>query len=255
MTASHVSAKVVARKDFTDDLFCLWLKPETEEGKKFDFKFKPGQYCTIGLKGIERAYSIVSAPHESLIELFIELVPTPNGHLTPLLYELTVGDSVLLRPRAKGIFTFDPKYKNHVMVATVTGIVPYISIIRDYTHRKNSGHKFFVLQGASYFDEFVYNGELNRIVRSSDLGIDFQYVSTVSRPNEQRNSAWVEAGGRYGRVNEILEYYLSMWDLKYNLRQDNTLIYACGHPGMIEDVKARLLPKAWKIKEERFWKE
>ena len=36
---------------------------------------------------------------------------------------------------------------------------------------------------------------------------------------------------------------------------DDTLIYACGHPGMIEDMKGKLPPKGWRFKEERFWKE
>ena len=52
------------------------LEPEEEL-----FKFKAGQYCTLGLDGIERAYSIVSAPYEPCLEIFVELVP--DGALTP----------------------------------------------------------------------------------------------------------------------------------------------------------------------------
>jgi len=33
------------------------------------------------------------------------------------------------------------------------------------------------------------------------------------------------------------------------------VIYACGHPGMISDVKDIVVPKGWMFKEERFWKE
>ena len=76
----------------------LELSPE----EKFDFK--PGQYCTIGTGGIERAYSIASSPDEDQIELFVELVPPPDGNLTPLLNDLKVGEAVTIRPRAKGIF-------------------------------------------------------------------------------------------------------------------------------------------------------
>ncbi len=259
MTDKYVRAKVIGRKDFTNDLFCLWLKPETEDGEPFDFKFKPGQYCTLGKDGIERAYSIVSAPYEDFLEIFIELVP--EGELTPKMFELKQGDYMSLRPRAKGIFTFDPKYKNHVMVATVTGIAPFVSIIRDYRHRLKSGHNFFVLQGASYFDEFVYNDELMELTRSGLSESNLVYVATVSRPIEARNKDWRDNGGRAGRVNEILEYYLSIWNIKYNIRQDNALVYACGHPGMIESVKNRVTSKdippeeRWKVKEERFWKE
>ena len=42
-------AKLTKREQLTDDLWKMWLQPE----EKFDFK--PGQYCTIGTGGIERA--------------------------------------------------------------------------------------------------------------------------------------------------------------------------------------------------------
>ena len=117
-------ATIVHRLELTDELWIIKLQPE------IPFTFKPGQYITIGVNGIERPYSIVSAPHESLIELFIELVP--QGDLTPILYEMSVGSSVSIRPRAKGLFTLDLTYAHHLMVGTVTGSVPYISILRDY---------------------------------------------------------------------------------------------------------------------------
>ena len=59
--------KVLRRVDITDDLLLMWIsRPQ-------GFNFKAGQYCTIGSEGIERAYSISSAPHEEDIELFVEL--------------------------------------------------------------------------------------------------------------------------------------------------------------------------------------
>ncbi|MGH2541843.1 MAG: ferredoxin--NADP reductase [Ardenticatenaceae bacterium] len=229
------------RKELSPDLWLIWL--EKPEG----FAFKPGQYCTIGVDGLERAYSIVSAPHEERLELFIELVPREEGgHLTPLLYELNEGDTVSIRPRAKGIFTFKPTYNNHLLVATVTGVVPYISYLRDYIHNKNTGHHFYVLEGASYHDEFGYDKELQKLAaKHPDL---VTFVPTVSRPGEERNKGWT---GEKGRVNTIVEKYIE----KFGLKQNDTLIYACGHPAMIEDVKARFIPKGFAIEEERFWKE
>ncbi|MFY9457791.1 MAG: FAD-binding oxidoreductase [Candidatus Spechtbacterales bacterium] len=246
-----LTAEVVGRKDLTDDLFILWLAPRTAE----KFSFKPGQYCTIGMGGIWRAYSIVSAPHEEHLEFFVELLP--DGKLTPLLHKLKVGDSVDLLPRAKGIFIFEPQYKNHVMVATVTGIVPYVSILRDFVCRSLSsglreeevGSNFYILHGASYMDEFGYYDELSHLEDTCPLSdMTVIYVPTISRPNEDRNSGWEHQ--ETGRVNIVVEDFLR----GTYLRADKTLIYACGHPGMINDVKARLLPKGWKVKEERFWK-
>ena len=234
--------KVLRREKLTGDLWLMWLE------KPDGFAFKPGQYCTIGVDGIERAYSIASAPHEDDLELFIELVPyEEGGHLTPLLYELQRGDTVTIRPRAKGIFTFNPNFKNHALVSTVTGVVPYVSYIRDYLHRgERAGHRFYVLEGASYQDEFGYDEEFIRYAKQYPELVKF--IPTVSRPDEARNAGWQ---GETGRVNAIVEAQVA----RLGLKQEDTLIYACGHPGMIEDVKARMAPLGYAVDEERFWKE
>ena len=233
--------EVLRRQDITHDLMIMWVE------KPRDYTFKAGQYCTIGREGIERAYSIVSAPHEEHLELFVELLPLPDGVLTPKLWELGPGDSVTIRPRAKGLFTMDPSVPNQLLVATVTGVVPYVSIIRDYLYHRRQGHRFFVLQGASYHDEFTYDEELKRLAaQHPDL---IAYVPTVSRPAEEHNSGWT---GETGRVNTIVEKYIE----RFGLSPNGTLVYACGHPGMIEDVKERMIPKkGFEVKEERFWKE
>ena len=124
--ARLTTCEITRRENLTHDLFKIWIKPAQP------FMFKPGQYCTIGVEGIERAYSIVSSPDEEEIELFIEVVPPPDGNLTPLLDELGVGAEMTLRPRAKGIFVLQPQYKHHILVGTVTGTVPYISILRKF---------------------------------------------------------------------------------------------------------------------------
>ena len=218
----------------------MWIeRPE-------EFTFKAGQYCTIGRDGIERAYSITSAPHEPDLELFVEVVPPPDGVLTPKLWELGPGDTLSIRPRAKGLFTMDPSLPNQLLVGTVTGIVPYVSFIRDYLHHGLEGHRFYILQGASYRDELAYDAELEQIAAEHPELLTF--VPTVSRSGEARNRGWE---GETGRVNMVVEKYIE----KFGLTPSDTLVYACGHPGMIEDVKERLLPKGFRVEEERFWKE
>lgn len=223
----------------TDDLFRIWIKSETE------FTFKPGQYCTIGLEGIERPYSIASSPSEEDIELFIEAIPRPIGKLTPLLHHLKVGDEVSIRPRAKGLFVFNPDYRNHVMVSTVTGVTPFISMLRAYYENPRGGDRFYILEGASYHDEFGYDDELDQMAADHD---EIIFVPSVSRPDEERNSNW---SGATGRINTLVEDYLREFDIP----PEGTLIYACGHPGMIEDVRERLDGTGYAFSEERFWKE
>jgi NAD(P)H-flavin reductase len=231
-------ARLVRRRDQTSDLWIIWLEPEVP------FTFKPGQYCTLGLEGVERAYSIVSAPHEPKLEIFVELVPV--GELTPPMYQLQVGETLTLRPTAKGIFTLDSRFQSHLMVATVTGIAPFVSIVRDYFHRGGTGHRFYILYGASYQDENAYTEELAGLARAHPEVL--AYVPTVSRPGEPRNTGW---GGETGRVNTIVAKHIE----GFGLDRASTLIYACGHPGMITSVKEQFLPQGFRVKEERFWKE
>ncbi|HLF05026.1 MAG TPA: FAD-binding oxidoreductase [Dehalococcoidia bacterium] len=238
-TASLPRAKLVSRQDITHDLMVIKLEPQPGS-----FKFKPGQFCTLGIDGIERAYSIVSAPHEPYLEIFVELVP--EGELTPRLWKLKVGDTVSIRPRAKGIFLMDQEVHHHLMLSTVTGVAPSVSMVRDYLHRGSPGHHhFYILLGASYHDELVYDQELAALAAQHPECIAF--VASVSRPKEARNAGWK---GVTGRVNAIVEEYLD----KFQLPKDDTLVYACGHPGMIADAKERVIAKGWKFTEERFWK-
>ncbi len=246
VTPRLATARIVRRRDCTDDLLLLWLKPSIE------LHFTPGQYVTIGAGGIERPYSIVSAPHEPEVELFIEfLLPEYGGKLTPLLYAQHVGDVLTMRPTPKGRFTLRQGITNHVMIATVTGIAPYVSMIRQFIHERVNRRtaleqsRFFVMQGASHRDEFVYDTELRALsARYPEL---IQFVCSVSRPWAERNAGW---SGPTGRINLLVEEQLDQWQLP----KDQTLIYLCGNPGMIEDASARLSPKGWSLVSERFWR-
>jgi ferredoxin--NADP+ reductase len=74
-----LTATITSRREISPDLWVI----RVETGAAFPFA--AGQYATLGLPGpeglIERAYSIVSSPHERELEFFIELVPA--GALTP----------------------------------------------------------------------------------------------------------------------------------------------------------------------------
>lgn len=233
------SATITRRLDLTKDLWRIWLAPDVP------FMYKPGQYITIGVQGIERPYSIASSPNEPEIELFIERIPPPYGELTPLLYELQVGAKVTMRPRAKGLFLLKPEYKHHVMVSTVTGVTPFISMLRAHFEQPSGDHRFYVLEGASYHDEFGYDDELRKLDAAHE---NVTYVPSVSRPKEEHNAGWT---GETGRINTLVEKYLK----EFGLDAQDTMVYACGHPLMIEDVKVRMANVGFPVTEERFWKE
>lgn len=240
-------ARIMRRRNVADDLWIIHIEPGGE------FRFSPGQYATLGVDGneklIERAYSIVSAPHEKELEIFIELVP--QGELTPLLYRLNVGAELVMRKIPKGRFTLDVKSgrKNHLLLCTVTGIAPFVSYIRSLEKESREGkfngeHRLFVINAASRSWEFGYREEFESVAAVAPW---LTYVSTISRPWEDAN--WE---GETGRVEDLVRKYADLWGLDAT----NTTAYLCGHPQMIENSKGilqrcRFAKEA--IREEVYW--
>lgn len=239
--------RITRRVDVAPDLWSIRVAP----GGKFNFR--PGQYATLGVqstdKRSERAYSIVSAPHENEVEFFIELVP--GGELTPLLYNLQSGDEILMRKVPKGRFLLDinGSDKKHLLVSTVTGVAPFVSYIRSLMNDERegkcpAGNRLFLLNGASRSWEFGYDQELANIASRAKW---LTYVPTISRAWEDK--AW---NGERGRVDDLLRKYIDEW----RLTGEDTVAYLCGHPEMIERSKGILRRKGFPkeaIREEIYW--
>lgn len=236
----HFTARILERRDLADDLWIIRVNPGGP------FSFKAGQYATLGLdyegRRIERAYSIVSSPYETdFLEFFIELVP--HGELTPKLHNLQRGDTLLCRKISKGRFTIDLRSgrTNHLLLATVTGIAPFVSYIRTlYRDWKSGGspmpgpHKFYCIHGGSRSWEFGYREELEKIASEVPW---FKYVATISRPWE--NADWK---GQTGRVDDLVRMYINDW----RLQPAETTGYLCGHPAMCENGQGILSRAGWK---------
>lgn len=232
---------ILRRTDHGPDLATFWLQ------RPQGWSYEAGQYGTIGSGRYERAYSVVSAPHEPELEFYVELVPEEHsGHLTPLLWRLGPGDRVTLRPKAKGRFTFDAARPNQLMLATVTGIVPFISMVRDYLHKERSGHRFVIVHGASYTSELVYGDELRAAAESHPDRIT--YVPSISRPDDPRNAGW---RGPTGRANARWPDLVS----RYGLEPENTIVYACGHPGMVTTVQEQMGERDYLVRIEKYWQD
>lgn len=235
----HYTARILERRDLSGNLWVVRIHPGGP------FPFKAGQYATLGVdhegKRIERAYSIVSSPYEeNYLEFFVELVP--HGELTPKLYKLHAGDTLLCRKISKGRFTLDLRSgrTNHLLLATVAGIAPFVSYIRTlYQDWKNGGdpmpgpHRFYCLHAASRSWEFGYREELEKIAAEVPW---FKYVPTISRSWEDAN--WK---GQIGRVDDLLRMYVNEWGLQPN----DTTGYLCGHPKMCENGQGILSRAGW----------
>jgi len=233
MHASQYSQlTLLERVDFSEDLAVFHLRADEP------VDFTPGQYATLGLKDeaddrpLLRPYSVASAPGSTELEFFIERVE--EGALTSKLWDLDQGAEVWMRKKIVGRFTLDPSCTHHLMAATVTGVGPYVSIVRDQlralrTGALNAPRPMLVLHGASRSWELgTYLDELTSLAQQFDW---FEYVPTVSRPWEDPD--W---DGELGRVEDVLRKHLDATPFV----PGDTAAYTCGHPQMIEKAQGIL---------------
>ncbi|MDX2435599.1 MAG: ferredoxin--NADP reductase [Acidobacteriota bacterium] len=215
--------------------------------------FKPGQFAVLGLppdaarcagsdteeapprpdRLIRRAYSIASSSvAREYLELYITLVR--SGGLTPRLFALQPGDRVWLGPKITGNFTLDqaPEGSHLVLVATGTGLAPYMSMLRTMMPAAGD-RRIAVLIGARHSWDLGYQSELMTMDRLSSA---FSYHSIISRPAEEPVS-W---GGPAGYVQDLWREQLLEKEWGFKPAPENTSVFLCGTPAMIDDMVVML---------------
>jgi ferredoxin--NADP+ reductase len=242
MTVS-LNAVLTQRRDIAPGLAVFRVEPD--EWKISEFK--PGQFAVIGLPGgaarceesdmeekpapeekiIRRAYSIASSSLElQYLEFYVVLVE--SGALTPRLFALQPGDRLWLGKKITGGFTLDnvPEGRNLVLIATGTGLAPYISMLRSQLlHTRQA--KVGVLQGARHSWDLGYRNELAMVERDH---ANFTYLPSVTRPASEQ-TPWT---GLTGRIQEIWarQPFRERWG--FDPTADNTHVLLCGNPAMID---------------------
>jgi ferredoxin--NADP+ reductase len=265
------NAKVAQRIEVAPGLIILRVAPD---GWKLP-TFSAGQFGVIGLPGsaqryafcepeetqpdpdkwIVRAYSIASSSHASeYLEFYIQLVS--SGSLTPRLFQLERGSPLWLSPKISGLFTMAevPEEAHIVLISTGTGLAPYMSMLR--THLVCGGdRRFGVLHGARNSWDLGYQSELSTL---QHLCHNFTYLPSISRPQNEI-TPWK---GEVGHVQDLWKRRRlhDLW--KFHITPENTHIFLCGNPSMIEDTVQLLTAEGFRehsrkspgqIHVERYW--
>ena len=129
-------------------------------------RFREGEFVMIGLdnwseklqrnKPIMRAYSMVSPTYADYLEFYS--IKVQNGPLTSKLQHIKPGDEILVNQRAVGTLVnanLDTPGRNLYLLATGTGIAPFMSIIRGaetYEYYEN----VIVVWGTRTADELAF---------------------------------------------------------------------------------------------------
>ncbi len=222
-TSATVERKIV----WAPGLFTLSIAaPDVAE-------FEPGQFLQLGLmvdgKRINRPYSVAS-PHSRSLDFFIVLVE--NGQLTPHLWKLNPGDSVDVSQKAAGSFTLKhcPDASTLWLLATGTGIAPYIAMLRTSEPWKRY-EKIVYVHGVRQGSDLAYQSELASY--RDRYGGRFTSISVVSREDVP--------GTLRGRITTCLENG-SLENLAETTVSPQSCVMMCGNPDMLDETKS-----CWKL--------
>ncbi len=203
------------------------------------FRFKNGHFTMIGLDNGERpllrAYSIASANYEDEMEFFS--IKVPDGPLTSRLQKLQVGDQILVSRKPTGTLVADNVLagKRLYLLATGTGLAPFISIIKDPDiYEKFS--QIVLVHGVRHVSELAYKDFIRHELPNNELlgeqvREQLLYYPTVTR----------EPFEHQGRISTLLtsgKLFLDMGLPKPNVADDRFML--CGSPAMLKDLTAIL---------------
>jgi len=199
------------------------------------FRFKNGHFTMIGLeregKPLLRAYSLASANYEDELEFFS--IKVPDGPLTSQLQNIRVGDELLVNSKATGTLVQDNLLpgKNLYLIATGTGLAPFLSIIRD-PEIYEAYDKIVLTHGCRNVEELAYRELITEHLPAHEyLGEDVRdkliYYPTVTREPFINN----------GRLTDLLRSGKLPADIGLGpIDPETDRFMICGSPSMLKEI-------------------
>jgi ferredoxin--NADP+ reductase len=212
------------------------------------YVFVPGQFARIGLvkddgEAIWRAYSIVSAPHQSFLEFFLLVVP--SGEFSSRVGKFNIGDTMLVEQVPQGFLTVDrfkqpDREQDLWLIATGTGLAPYISMLRDETVWTRFENIIVVLSVRERHD-LGYTEELEELAAThARTGLaKFHFVKTLTRDTLH--------GALHGRINTLVESGELEAAAGVQLGDARSRFMLCGNPEMVESMRKLLKARGFRM--------
>jgi ferredoxin--NADP+ reductase len=220
-----LEGRVVGQKHWTGRLLSLQVAAPLAP-------FQAGQFVKLALdvggERVARPYSFVNPPGSEPHEFYYNIVA--GAPLSPRLAALRAGDTVHVAPGIAGFLVMSevPDAENLWLVATGTGLAPFLSILR--TGRPGSASAGWFSCVTRTADEQVY-GELLAAIAGA-RGERFRRVAFVSRERAP--------GALEGRIPAAIGDGHLEWAAETELSAARSHAMLCGNPQMVTDVTAAL---------------
>jgi len=217
---------VVENRHWTESLFTLRLQGAA-------LAFEAGQFVRIALdidgERVARAFSMVSAPGEPLLEFYGIVVP--EGPLSPRLARLAPGERLFVASNPAGFLVLSelPEAETLWLMATGTGIAPFVSMLRAGTPWQRFENVALV-HAVRQAQELVYRDDVERA--RAKHGPRFRYVPVVSREDAPH--------ALRGRIPALLRDGQLEGAAGLKLAAADSQVMLCGNPDMLKDTNAAL---------------
>ncbi|HEU5018634.1 MAG TPA: ferredoxin--NADP reductase [Pseudolabrys sp.] len=221
--------EVTSVHHWTDSLFSF------QTTRNSGFRFQCGQFAMIGLevsgRPLLRAYSMASANHEDHLEFFS--IKVPDGPLTSRLQHLKLGDSVLVNGKPTGTLILDnlTPGRNLYLMATGTGLAPFLSIIKDPESYERF-ERVILVHGCRHVAELAYEKMITEELPQHEflgelISDKLIYYPTVTR----------EPFRNRGRLTDLITAGTLFDELgldPMSAKEDRVMM--CGSPSMLRDL-------------------
>jgi ferredoxin--NADP+ reductase len=232
---SNLSAERVVRVNhWNESLFSFTTT------RNAGFRFRNGHFVMVGLptpegRPLMRAFSLASANYEEELEFYS--IKIQDGALTSRLQHIVPGDEVLIGTKPTGTLVLEnlTDGKRLYLLATGTGLAPFMSIIRDpETYARFS--KVVLVHGVRRVSDLGYHDYLEKELQEHPLVGDevksqFLYYPTVTRepfPNQ-------------GRITNLIDSGKMASDLGLpNLNAEEDRVMICGGPSVLKELVTRM---------------
>ncbi|MDA1117597.1 MAG: ferredoxin--NADP reductase [Proteobacteria bacterium] len=227
--ALWLEARVIENRHWTPALYSLRVAAPP-------LSFAAGQFVRIALDidgaRVARPFSFVNPPGDPTLEFYGVIVP--EGPLSPRLAALVPGDTLYLAPNPSGFLVMAevPDTRTLWMIATGTGLAPFLSILRTETPWRRF-ERVVLVHAVRHAAELVYREPLAALTQLH--GERLRVVDFVSREAAGGALAGrVPAAIADGRLEAAAGVALSAAD---------SHVMLCGNPAMVKDATAELVAR------------
>ena len=208
------------------------------------FRFTPGHYARLGLERADgavvwRPFSVASAAWDERLEFFAVLVE--GGEFSGLLASIREGDRILVEKASYGFMTVDQfaPGRDLWMIASGTGLGPYLSILRDPRNWQDF-ERLIVVHSVRRCPDLAYRDAIEAMPDGealADARAKLRYVPVVTR----------EAcdGALPARIPELVAD--GRLEDAAGVRFDpvHSRIMVCGNPGLARELRRQFTARGF----------